>query len=257
MLAADTSEMAATTRSVAIALARELGVRLDVVAVGTQESVAERLSVVQKEAATAEVNCEMLVRQGHDPAAEIGAAALAANTQLLVIGRRLTPGTLEVGPVAQRIIANTPCPVLVVAPGSRLWSRRVLVAFDGSDAARSATELAAQLAKPGGLPITLFSIADASGQLPSEIEDAARLSIAELKLDGLTGELLVGNGKIADGILSATRETGADLIVLYRHTRGGLSRKLIGSVSEQVIRSAEVPVLMVGETAQTGLNTVG
>ena len=257
MLAADTSEMAATTRGVAIALARELGVRLDTVAVGTQESVAERLSVVQKEAAAAEVNCEMLVRQGHDPAAEIGAAALAANTQLLVIGRRLTPGTLEVGPVAQRIIANTPCPVLVVAPGSRLWSRRVLVAFDGSDAARSATELAAQLAKPGGLPITLFSIADASGQLPSEIEDAARLSIAELKLDGLTGELLVGNGKIAEGILSATRETGADLIVLYRHTRGGLSRKLIGSVSEQVIRSAEVPVLMVGETAQTGLNTVG
>jgi nucleotide-binding universal stress UspA family protein len=133
----------------------------------------------------------------------------------------------------------------------------VLVAFDGSDAARSATELAAQLAKPRQLPITLFSITDSSGQLPTDIEDAAQLSIAELKLDGLTGELLAGTGNIAEGILNAARDTGADLIVLYRHTRGGLSRKLLGSVGDEVIRGAGVPVLLVGETAQTGLNAAG
>ena len=118
-----------------------------------------------------------------------------------MIGRRLYPGATEVGPVAQRILAAAPCAVLVVAPGSQLWSRRVLVAFDGSDAARSATELAAQLAKPRQLPITLFSITDSSGQLPPEIEDAAQLSIAKLRLDGLTGDLAVGNGNIAEGIL--------------------------------------------------------
>ena len=200
---------------------------------------------------------EPVIRQGSDLASEISAAVLAANTSLLVIGRRLTPGANEIGPVAQQIIASSPCPVLVVAPGSQLWSRRVLVAFDGSDAARSATELAAQLAKPNHLPITLFSITDRSEQLPSEIEDAAKLAIAELKVDGLTGELMVGSGDIADGILNAIRATGADLIVLYRHTRGGLSRKLLGSVGDTVIRSAEVPVLLAGQTSQTGLNTTG
>ncbi|HQR60704.1 MAG TPA: sulfate permease [Methylophilaceae bacterium] len=257
MLAADTSEMAAITRGVAVALARELGVRLDIVAVGTDESVAARVTAVQDEAAAADVNCETTIRHGSDPADEIRSAALAANTQLLVIGRRLFPGATEIGPVAQRILTSAPCAVLVVAPSSRLWSRRVLVAFDGSDAARSATELAAQLAKPRQLPITLFSITDSSGQLPPDIEDAAQLSIAELKLDGLTGELLVGKGNIAEGILNAARDTGADLIVLYRHTRGGLSRKLLGSVGDEVIRGAEVPVLLVGETAQTGLDAAG
>jgi SulP family sulfate permease len=257
MLAADASEMAATTRGVAVALAHELGVRLDIVAVGSDESVTSSLAAVQNEAAVADVSCEITIRHGNDPAAEIRAAALAANTQLLVIGRRLIPGATEVGPVAQRILAAAPCAVLVVAPGSQLWSRRVLVAFDGSDAARSATELAAQLAKPRQLPITLFSITDSSGQLPPEIEDAAQLSIAELKLDGLTGDLSVGNGNIAEGILKAARDTGADLIVLYRLTRGGLSRKLLGSVGDEVIRGAEVPVLLVGETAQTGLDAAG
>jgi sulfate permease, SulP family len=257
MLAADTSEMAPSTRGVAIALARELGVRLDIVAVGSDEEVAERLKLVQTEAAASEVTCEPKIRQGSNLAEEISGAVIAANTSLLVIGRRLTPGVNEIGPVAQQIIAASPCPVLIVAPDNKLWSRRVLVAFDGSDAARSATELATLLAKPGQLPITLFSVTDRSGQLPSEIEDAARLAIAELKLDGLTGELMVGSGDIAEGILKAARETGADLIVLYRHTRGGLSRKLLGSVGDTVIRSAEVPVLLAGETSQTGLNAAG
>jgi len=257
MLAADTSEMAPSTRGVAIALARELGVRLDIVAVGSDEEVAERLKLVQTEAAASEVTCEPKIRQGSNLAEEISGAVIAANTSLLVIGRRLTPGVNEIGPVAQQIIAASPCPVLIVAPDNKLWSRRVLVAFDGSDAARSATELATLLAKPGQLPITLFSVTDRSGQLPSEIEDAARLAIAELKLDGLTGELMVGSGDIAEGILKAACETGADLIVLYRHTRGGLSRKLLGSVGDTVIRSAEVPVLLAGETSQTGLNAAG
>jgi len=78
-----------------------------------------------------------------------------------------------------------------------------------------------------------------------------------LKLDGLTGDLSVGNGNIAEGILKAARDTGADLIVLYRLTRGGLSRKLLGSVGDEVIRGADVPVLLVGETAQTGLDAAG
>ena len=144
-----------------------------------------------------------------------------------------------------------------MAPDSRLWSHRVLVAFDGSDAARAATEMAAELARPGGLPITLFTVTDRAGVLPSAIQEAARLVIAEIELKGLTGELLVRSGSIAQGILGAASDIGADLIVLYRHSRSGLSRKLLGSVGEQVIRGAQVPVLLVGETANAGSNSVG
>ena len=37
-----------------------------------------------------------------------------------------------------------------------------------------------------------------------------------------------------------------DLLVMGTHDRTGLNRFLIGSVTEKVIRSADVPVLVVG-----------
>ena len=41
------------------------------------------------------------------------------------------------------------------------------------------------------------------------------------------------------------RELGADLVVMTTHGRGGLRRAWLGSVTDQLIRSAEVPVLVV------------
>jgi nucleotide-binding universal stress UspA family protein len=117
--------------------------------------------------------------------------------------------------------------------------------------------VAGKLAKPSRLPITLFSVLDRNGELPAAIADAAELAIANLKLEGVAAETLLRPGRIADGILAATRETGADLVVLYRHKRGGLNRKLLGSVSDQVIRTAQVPVLLVGEATQTGIGATG
>ncbi len=39
------------------------------------------------------------------------------------------------------------------------------------------------------------------------------------------------------------REAGADLIVMGTHGRSGLRRMVLGSVAEQVVRSAHCPVL--------------
>jgi nucleotide-binding universal stress UspA family protein len=103
----------------------------------------------------------------------------------------------------------------------------------------------------------LFTIADRNGNLPKAIADAAQLAISSLKLEGITADLIIGEGAIAAGILAAARKTDADLIVLYRHTRSGLSRKLLGSVGDQVIRGADIPVLLTGESGGIGLNTAG
>jgi SulP family sulfate permease len=260
MLAVDNSEMATTTRGLAIALAHQMGVTLDAVAVAPAaeaDAARSRLSQVEREATVAGVVCESIQRHGTDLAGEIHAAAVAAHAQMLVIGRRLLPGATEVGPVAQRIISTAPCHVLVVAPESRLWQHGIVVPFDGSDAAIAACMLAAQLSKPGRLPLILFSVPDRKGALPPLITDAAQLTIANLKLEGVEAELRVRPGKIAEGIMTTVAETGADLVVLYRHNRGGLSRKLLGSVSDQVIRSSTVPVLLVGEVAQAGSGLVG
>jgi len=52
-------------------------------------------------------------------------------------------------------------------------------------------------------------------------------------------------GKVSTRICELARETGADLIALASHGRSGLGRMLLGSVAENVLRHAEVPVLVV------------
>jgi len=50
-------------------------------------------------------------------------------------------------------------------------------------------------------------------------------------------------GNEAETILEVAEDVGAGLIIMGTHGRGGLSRLLMGSVAEQVVRKAKCPVL--------------
>lgn len=54
----------------------------------------------------------------------------------------------------------------------------------------------------------------------------------------------VSNFNVADGIVQAATEEGADLIFIGSHGRSGLSRLLLGSVAAKVLSLADVPVLV-------------
>jgi universal stress protein A len=54
----------------------------------------------------------------------------------------------------------------------------------------------------------------------------------------------------AAGILTAAKEEDVDLIVMSSHGRTGLSRVLLGSVAEEVMRKAECPVMIVKPTVK-------
>lgn len=59
------------------------------------------------------------------------------------------------------------------------------------------------------------------------------------------GEVMVRTGDARDVILQAAEQLGADLIIMGTHGRRGLSRALLGSVAESVVRTSPVPVLTV------------
>jgi nucleotide-binding universal stress UspA family protein len=59
------------------------------------------------------------------------------------------------------------------------------------------------------------------------------------------GEVIVVDNDARDAILQAARASRADLIVIGTHGRRGLSRVLLGSVAEDVLRRAPCPVLAV------------
>jgi universal stress protein A len=61
-------------------------------------------------------------------------------------------------------------------------------------------------------------------------------------------ETLIASGDPAAGIIATIGETGSDLVVMGTHGRTGISRVLLGSVAEKVVREAPVPVLTVHPT---------
>lgn len=61
-------------------------------------------------------------------------------------------------------------------------------------------------------------------------------------------------GEPAGAIVRVAEEEEADMIVLGTHGRTGLSRLLMGSVAEAVVRRAKCPVLTYREPAKTAAN---
>jgi nucleotide-binding universal stress UspA family protein len=58
-------------------------------------------------------------------------------------------------------------------------------------------------------------------------------------------EILVKEGKFAKEILDTARKTNADIIVMGSHSRGWMEEILLGSVTEKVLRSTQIPLYIV------------
>jgi nucleotide-binding universal stress UspA family protein len=74
-------------------------------------------------------------------------------------------------------------------------------------------------------------------------EDVERIA-ARLRGEGLTVVPEVRVGRPVAEILECAAEREADLIAMSTHGHGGLTRLILGSVTDKVLRSASVPVLV-------------
>lgn len=153
--------------------------------------------------------------------------------------------------------------------------KRILVAIDGSPTADRGLRLALELAREHDATLYVLHVVNemvaaqgfeggafVSPQFVDELLAALReagqkiLSRAE-KLAEKQGKpvkpLLVetlGQG-VAHEVLTQARKLRAELIVLGTHGRRGLSRLVMGSDAEAILREARVPVLLVRSPAAT------
>lgn len=134
--------------------------------------------------------------------------------------------------------------------------RKILHPTDFSDRSRPAFELACSLARDYGANLVVLHVADLpllmpmNGVLvptPVDVAEADREQLERIHADDPRVKLTrrLGEGNPADGILSAAADLPADLIVMGSHGRSGLTRVLVGSVAEEVMRKAPCPVLTV------------
>jgi nucleotide-binding universal stress UspA family protein len=147
--------------------------------------------------------------------------------------------------------------------------RRILVPIDGSAPSGRGLEEAITLARDQSARICLLHIIDdvlatrifngTTYMPPGYVEDLEK-SLAEggrrildhaaqkakqgrVKADTVLRETL--GRRVADVIVAEAKKWRADVIVLGTHGRSGLSRVVLGSDAELVVRESPVPVLLV------------
>lgn len=135
--------------------------------------------------------------------------------------------------------------------------RKILVGYDGSEAARKAFDTALELAAKDGAELYVLSVArlpDVADDVETEavIENSRnhhRRMLAELKsavaAKGVKVHYEVTAGHPAEQIIYDADRHGVDLIVVGHRGRSKFARLLLGSVSKQVVQYADRPVLVV------------
>jgi nucleotide-binding universal stress UspA family protein len=126
----------------------------------------------------------------------------------------------------------------------------VIVPLDGSTFAERALAPAASLARRDGSAVTLVGVIRPDGD---EQEYRHYLREVANRLGSVVHDIrfIVGQDA-ALGILRVAHERSGALICMGSHGRTGLSEALLGSVAENVVRTATRPLLMVGRHCREG-----
>jgi len=135
---------------------------------------------------------------------------------------------------------------------------RICCPTDFSEASRPAMELAARLARRDGAGLTILHVTgtrwpgEQGAILPrphSREEDEtvllARWTAEAERLAGSTVSSVLLSAPVAPAIVGFARDDATDLIVMSSHGRTGFRRLVLGSVTEEVVRTAACPVLVV------------
>jgi nucleotide-binding universal stress UspA family protein len=145
---------------------------------------------------------------------------------------------------------------------------RLLIPLDGSEPAEAILPFAERIAGPVDAEVCLLRVVEPMTAIPRlgtgevggpEALESRRLEATEylaamarrLASRGLRVRTLVTLGAPGREILEVAKAEQADLIAMSTHARRGLRRAVVGSVAEEVLGSAALPVLLMRMTAPT------
>ncbi|KAA9399053.1 universal stress protein [Haloarcula sp. CBA1130] len=207
------------------------------------------------------------------PSARIDEYARETDAGLIVLGRQGMTGLGKrlLGGITEQVLHRTAVPVLVV-PGAEGTGTngfdysRILVPTDGSENANTATRHGAAVADCYDATVHVLNVVDiqaAGGAFNAgglnetfieRLEDNGRDAVAatadafQTSAPDSSVETAVTRADTLNGVAAGIREYAAthdiDLVVMGSHGRSNLKRQLLGSVTSQLLRTIDVPVLV-------------
>ena len=129
-------------------------------------------------------------------------------------------------------------------PRESMWLiRHIIVPDDFSDASEWALDRAIDIASQLGATIT---VVHATPQIPDEqVRMALESRVLPRKNRGIDLRTELRRGPAVEAVLEAARELGASLIIVGTHGRRGVARRVLGSIAEEIVGLAKIPVLVV------------
>lgn len=179
------------------------------------------------------------------------------HAEMIVIGTEGRTGwdRLRLGSTAEAVVREAPCPVLTVHGGlagdaprhpAGIRLRRLLVATDFSSYAGAAIQTVARLAATFDATVCLLHAAESSADRKPAERRLAKL-VQDLRHQKIEAESVCVAGDPVETILTQAAAWQADLIAVGTQGRRGLSRALLGSVAEALLKRAGCPVLTVAK----------
>jgi nucleotide-binding universal stress UspA family protein len=212
---------------------------------------------------------ELIIVRG-DAHEEIVRAAKNTGASYVVLGSHNRTGIarMVLGSVAERVSRHAPCSVLVARPVQK--PGLVVAATDLSDPSLPAIAAGAAAAERRGARLVVLSVLEWGSAMPMpalgmfgtlpaipppEVQQQVRDALASAVEQAMArlnvkGEVVIADGSPASGIVQAAGELGAELVVVGTQGRTGLARLALGSVAEQVIRTASSSVLTVRKASR-------
>jgi len=228
------------------------------------------LKGVAKNFPVGEVQCTVSKGRAADVIIESAAAEKETLIAMATHGRSGLNRFL-LGSVAEKVIRGASNPLLLVRatdktpPWDMATLRSVVVPLDGSELAENVFPSVEKLAKKFDLEVTLlgvygvpYGVSSAGegfynttqfeafmGGLRAETLAYLENKAAELKSKGLDKVSFVAKaGLAADEIIVIARRTPDNLIAMCTHGHAGVTRGMLGSVTETVVRHSDNPVLV-------------
>ncbi|MDS0223261.1 universal stress protein [Haloarcula sp. S1AR25-5A] len=207
------------------------------------------------------------VRRGI-PAREIRSYITDTGIDLVCMGTRGHTGLDRVllGSVTTRLVRTVDIPVLTVKakqalsePGMRGGFETILVPTDGSKPAREAVTHALDLARTYDATLHVLYVVDRGAyasrpgwtwdELQQVLEQNGETVVEDVQsratADGVSVAAEITHGVPHQAIGDYCDQHGIDLVVMGTHGRSSLSRRIIGSVTERVLRNSDEPVLTI------------